>query len=131
MRNIDIEKILEPWKGSVIQGAIQIHKRIMEKGVTWDDVEKWIKKNPRVITSEMSVEGRKIRKETKIKTCPRCGKPMNGSNLYAESVKYKEGFRSYWLCGAACCSGKGCGYEEWSKLTIEEWKLKLSKKEGN
>ena len=52
--------------------------------------------------------------------CPECGKAMNLSDVSKQSEKYQQGFRTYLLCGAACCSKKGCGYEIFSKLTKTE-----------
>jgi hypothetical protein len=52
--------------------------------------------------------------------CPKCGKTMNSSLIDERSEKYKEGYRTYLLCGAACCKSRGCGFEFYSKLTTDE-----------
>jgi hypothetical protein len=53
-------------------------------------------------------------------TCPHCGRKLSMSQIDRSSEKYREGYKTYILCGAACCSNKGCGYEEFSKKTIKE-----------
>jgi len=113
-----VGKILEPHRMAVVQGAIQINKRIIKNGLTWEDVESWIKENSKLTISESEATRLKVKAIPRL--CSKCGKPMNGSNLYPESEKYKEGLRSYWICGASCCKDKGCGYEEFSKKTVEE-----------
>ena len=113
---IELTKMLEAWNRKIIQSGIQLNKRLSENGLTWGDVEAWIKENP---TVEQSRKNGKPVKALR-RACPTCRKPMNGSNLYSESEKYKEGFRSYWICGASCCKDKGCGYEEFSKKTVKE-----------
>jgi hypothetical protein len=52
--------------------------------------------------------------------CPDCGKILKLSEIARGSDRYKEGYRVYLLCGAACCTGKGCGWEIFSKKTIDE-----------
>lgn len=113
-----IDKLLEPWQRKVIQGGRQINQRLDENNLTWDDVDKWLKENPKLTISESEATRLKVKAIPRL--CSKCGKPMNGSNLYSESEKYKEGFRSYWICGASCCKDKGCGYEEFSKKTVKE-----------
>ncbi len=55
------------------------------------------------------------------KRCPECNKPLNMSMVHKDSEKYKEGYRTYMLCGASCCNNKGCGYEEYSKQLISDF----------
>jgi hypothetical protein len=117
-----IEKLLEPWSLKTVQEAMQINDRLNQRGKTWEDVKNWFDEKKTRSTPQINRLKRK---------CPRCGKILNYSNVSSKSEKYAQGYRTYFLCGAACCKSKGCGYEEWSKLTIEEWKNKLSsKKEG-
>jgi hypothetical protein len=108
-----MDKILEPWlrKRAVIVGGLQINNRLIREGKTWEDVREFLESNK-------SISKTIIHKSPK--KCPDCGKPLNGSDLHKNSEKYKEGYRSYWLCGASCCTGKGCGYEEYSTLTVRK-----------
>lgn len=117
----NIRKILEPWpRRKDIVYAIQINHRLIKEGVSWEEVEQWIKQNPILSSSEVRQSDAKLTKKLSKPLCPKCGKKLNGSNLYPESDKYKEGWRSYWLCGASCCEGKGCGYKRFLKKTVEE-----------
>jgi hypothetical protein len=119
-----MEKLLEPWSRKVIQGAIQINKRLRKENRSWQEVEDWIRKNPGLSTNEQLRQviraKEKIAFPIKTITCPKCKKSMKGSDLYVGSEKYKEGYRSYWICGASCCTNKGCGYEKFYKQTVEE-----------
>lgn len=121
-----MEKLLEPWTRKVITGAIQINKRLIENGLTWADVEKWLEENPSLSQAEINRPRSEPIPKPIIKECPntlddgsKCGKNMNYSIVKEGSEKYNEGFRTYWLCGAACCPGRGCGYNEWSKEEIK------------
>ena len=52
--------------------------------------------------------------------CPVCSKPLKMSAIHKESEKYKSGFRTFLLCGAACCNNKGCGFSEFSRVNLIE-----------
>jgi len=116
--------LLEPWNRKMIRSALQINKRLVKENRSWREVEDWLEKNPMLSDSEQlrreTILRQKLSFSTKTVTCPKCKKAMNGSNLYIDSEKYKEGYRSYWICGASCCTDKGCGYEKFYKKTVEE-----------
>lgn len=116
-----IEKLLEPWNLKSIQEAMQINDRLIQRGKTFEDVKNWFDEKKTRSTPQINRLKRR---------CPKCGKILNYSNVNSKSEKYARGYRTFFICGAACCTDKGCGYSSFSKLTIEEWKLKLSKKEG-
>lgn len=117
----NLERILEAHRMGVIQEAIQINAQLIEIGKTWEDVKTWVDKKKTGSAPHITILKRK---------CPRCGGILNYSKVSYISEKYAQGYRTYFLCGAACCKGDGCGYSDFSKLTIEEWKDKLTKKEG-
>ena len=98
-----MEKIFDTWSRKVIAGGIQINQYLTGKNLSWDEVEAHLKKNPGLTVQ--------------IKSCPRCGRAMSSSRLKEGTEKHQEGYRTYWLCGAACCEGKGCGYAEFSTET--------------
>lgn len=116
-----MDKLLEPWTRSVIKGALQINDRLIDKGKSWEDVKAYYEESKNKIPDRAlrTKPGRK-NKHRLILKCPECDKPLNGSVVHQDSDKYSSGYRSYWLCGAACCPGKGCGYEIYSKLTISQ-----------
>lgn len=91
-----------------------------EAGITLH--EALLKYPPKVINKKIATDKKRLLNQMK---CPNCGRKLNISQVAKLSEKYKEGYRTYMLCGASCCPGKGCGYEEFSSLTIE--KIKKSK----
>lgn len=114
------ELCLAHRKGVLVE-ALQINQQLELCGGAWSDLEKWIKANN---TIEIRFGNNNINApQPKKAKCPKCGNPMSSSILFNGSDKYKEGYRTYWLCGASCCTNKGCGYEEFSKLTKEEYIL--------
>lgn len=111
---------LEAWDGRFTHGQIQdiIAMSLMADkiGIKLHDV---LNRFPPL--SKTSVKGANSGYLSQtIMKCPDCGKKLNISEIAKHSKKYKEGFRTYLLCGAACCSSKGCGYEKFSRSTIQE-----------
>lgn len=112
-----MKRILDTWSIKIIQEAIQIKKKLEKLGYSWADLEKGLSKK----VEEIQFMPSKPRQSRPVKICPRCNKSLNFTIIAEQSDKYAEGYRIYWLCGASCCSGKGCGYEEFSKSTIAEF----------
>lgn len=108
--------MLDAWDGVFTDGQwndiVQLSLYADQKGAKLHDL----------VRARMAVNDTKKDNKSFIgkPVCPRCGKKMNISKISEVSSKYEKGYRTYLLCGAACCSGKGCGYEEFSKKTIKE-----------
>lgn len=71
--------------------------------------------------------GQKAQKSSSaMRKCPECGMTMllytvNDDPKKRDRVISEKGeeYKSMWLCGTSC-SGKGCLYEEYSVLTVQE-----------
>jgi hypothetical protein len=104
------------FTGKQIAEIINMSRHAYANGITLHDA---LSANPPKLMQPRQVESR-VTKKAGLMLCPVCGRILNASAISSQSDKYKEGYRTYFLCGAACCTGKGCGYEEYSKLTIDE-----------
>lgn len=115
----DIGKIVEAHTRREIRKTIQVKNKLIEYDISWKELEEWLEDNPELIEKEK--EAQRKRKILKLLKCLKCNKPLNLSEIKKGSERYELGFRTYMLCGAACCEGKGCGWEHWSEKTIDEW----------
>ncbi len=77
-----------------------------------------LKSDPPKVKAPLPKESGKVLVKHFKAICPRCGKVMSYSPVGKDSEKYKEGYRTYLLCGASCCNGKGCGYQDFVKFYI-------------
>ena len=83
-----------------------------------------------------AAEKRRKTLEAKLLKCPECGQfmqvyPVNSDPKKRDRVLSGDGkeYNSMWLCGTSC-SGKGCLYEEYSFLTVQEEIKKISQRIG-
>ena len=116
-----MEKLLEPFSLSGIQTALNIHEVLEINNKTFKDVRKFLKKKK----SENKKTLRKLDRarrwlKKRLKKCPECGGIMT---LYPVNQTTEDqvggGFKSQWLCGKIC-DNTGCGYEEFSNLSVQK-----------
>ena len=127
-----MKKILAAWNLKAISEALNIHTHLVNSGKTWEDVGAYLK--------SIAADHRKEKKSSSAnhpayhRSCRKCGRPMrvysaNSDPKKRDRVLSKDGkeYKSMWLCGTSC-SGKGCLYEEYSFLTVQE-EIKKYRKE--
>lgn len=123
----EMETILQPFTLKTIQECLILYEHLEKHGKTLDDVRGFLERRPKVP---------KVRVASYFthRPCPKCGRPMR---LYTVNTGVEDQvgkdpatgkpYRTMWFCGTSC-SGKGCWYEEYSTLTVEEQLEKLRRK---
>ena len=108
-------KTLSAWDGRFTKGQLQdIKSMIIHAGS--EKILNMLETTPPEVKSSNQISIKAVGKIL----CPKCNKKMNMSAIGKVSKKYKEGFRTFLLCGASCCNNKGCGFQVFSKLTVNE-----------
>ena len=105
-----MEKAVQAFTKKAIQTGLTLDATLKQFGFTWDDLREWWKnrQDPYIQTIKIPT-----------KPCPECGHTMRLYTLNTRPDEMVEGFGSMWLCGTSC-SGRGCGYDEYSIKTFEE-----------
>lgn len=113
---------LEAWDGIFLQSQLSDIKNMLKHAKARNmDLLQALSDNPPVAKLYETFRPEKAKEQIKLLLlCPLCNKKLNVSSIDPRSERYKAGFRTYMLCGASCCTGKGCGYENYTKYTKEE-----------
>lgn len=121
MRTID--KSLAAFSGPTLQAFRRVAMTLRNDGHTMDDAIAYI--------LGMPVRPPDNNPAMLVNKCPECGMAMNvyTVNTSAEDQVDPE-YHSMWMCGTSC-SGKGCGYEEYSPLSIQDQIEKLLRENAN
>lgn len=127
--DVIMDKILAAWSLKTINEALNIHTHLANTGKSWADVELYLRD-----AANISQKATSIDIPRPVRACPECGQsmrvyPVNSDPKKRDRVLSKDGkeYKSMWLCGMLC-SGKGCLYEEYSFLTVQE-EIKKYRKE--
>ena len=126
---VKMKNILAAWTLKTIGEALNIHKHLANTGKSWADVELYLRD-----AANISQEATSTGIQHPVRSCPQCGRSMR---IYSVNVDPKKRdrvlsedgkeYKSMWLCGTSC-SGKGCLYDEYSFLTVQE-EIKKYRKE--
>ena len=127
-----MEKLLQAFKMADIQTALNIYELLEINNKSFKDVRKYLKKKRRErkkFQQKLDRARRWLKK--KWKKCPECNGFMT---LYPVNQTTEDqvggGYKSQWLCGKIC-NNTGCGYEEFSRESVQRQleKYKLWRKD--
>jgi hypothetical protein len=119
----DIGKLLEAHTRKVMVGAVQIAKKLEEHGITFVELDNWLKENPQLGADKRRRSSQKGKEKfgqwKPIRKCPKCGCHLVLISLTDKEKERETGMQSKWRC-AGKCSKKPCDYVEYNKQTVEE-----------